>query len=131
MAPLKDPQSMMALLPLPHFPPQDVSSEKLPHTPEAGPTASEALKHEQEVPSVPCTTATIGSVFTTSTALLLRARISCKNRHILVPPQGSSRPLLCKWRGFASGKRRLQLAALASDTNQCGWNNHGRLCTAG
>lgn len=67
------------------LPPQVVSSEKLPDTPEAGPTTSEALKHEQEVPSVPCTTATTGSVCTTPTALLLGTRISCKNRHSLVP----------------------------------------------
>lgn len=43
------------------LPPQDVSSEKLPDTPEAGPTTSEAVKHEREVPSVPCTTATTSS----------------------------------------------------------------------
>lgn len=40
------------------LPPQDVSSEKFPDTPEAGPTTSEAVKHKQEVPSVPCTTVT-------------------------------------------------------------------------
>lgn len=45
----------------PLLPPQDVSSEKLPDTPEARPTTSEAVKHEREVPSVPCTTATTSS----------------------------------------------------------------------
>ena len=37
---------MTVLLPLPYSPHKVVSSEKLPDTLEAGPTSSEALKHE-------------------------------------------------------------------------------------
>lgn len=106
------------------LPPHDASSEKLPDTPEAGPITSEAVKHEQEVPSVPCTTVTTSSVLT-PTALLPRTRISCKNQaDSCTPFKAVAGPC------FASGKRRLQLAALASDTNQCGWSDCGRLCTA-
>lgn len=115
-----DSSTTSVLLPL-----KDVSSEKLPDTPEAGPTTSEAVKQEQEVPSVPCTTVTTRSVLTTSTALLPRTRISYKNQaDSCTPFKAVAGPC------FASGKRRLQLAALASDTNQCGWSGHGRVCTA-
>lgn len=68
------------------LPPQDVSSEKFPDTPEAGPTTSEAVKHEQEVPSVPCTTVTTSSVLTTSTLFCQGQGSVAKIRQILVPP---------------------------------------------
>lgn len=82
---------MTALLPLPYSHLQGVSSEKLPDTPKAGPTTSEALKHEQGVPSVPCTTATTTSVFHNSDCSApLGARNNYKNRSIPIPSQGSS-----------------------------------------
>lgn len=90
------------------LPPQDVSSEKLPDTPEAGPSTSEAVKHEQEVPSVPCTTATISSNDFDCSApkgkdQLQNQALFCTSFKTVAGP--------C----FASGKRRLQLAALVSD----------------